>query len=244
MKIQTRIYGGKYFRPKPIIDLDESRNRVLVVTAWGQKEFADSIVNKMKEYLAAIDSEQDVTQHLECIDALSPNLNKLRSAVMMANEYLFTENRKEMKGAVEILLIQYDHGAISWVQVGSPNFFVFGKKSIQPVGIQMDLSEQFELDSPLFNQALGIDKICHVQCGSFRIPSSYSSNSENEIKNTASVQIVLISRSGFPIEFLNFKNSLNLENFESQAPITIEGLSKVLVQDSVDKPFWLGLLQV
>lgn len=231
MKIESRIFGGKYFRPQPIVEIDEAQNKLILATPWGDSSFAEKAISKINEYLQASSSEADVTQHLEYIEALGPSVNRLRSALLMVNEFLFAENRKEILGVVEVLILQQEAGSISWVQVGFPNLLLVGKKSLQPFSLQMDLAEQFEMEAPLFNQALGLEKICHVQCGSIRLQPSASST-----------QLVLLSRSGTPVEFLQTAH-LHLDSAGSVRN-GLDLLSKKLVADSETKPFWLGLVQL
>jgi hypothetical protein len=157
------------------------------------------------------------------VGAYIPELNEmgnhLRNATLMANEQLhLSENAKEYSAAVEVALLSVQKQVLTWAQVGTPHLLLQTSSGLQPLASQPDWAWQLQQDAPLVSKALGLERSCYPQCGSYRLRGHE--------------KILLISRSAIPSKLY----ALNEANLETCA--------QVLVEDHEEAPFWLGILDL
>lgn len=218
MQLRERSYSGQVFRPKPLIDADSKPGTVIIATSWGAPEHATKVVQKVNDFLS-LAAEPDATAMGSYIEGLGTQANRLRSAALLANETLFSnENRAEYLAGVELTAFVIHNNSLSWVQVGTPHLLLSTRKGLQPLSYSPDWAWQLGSDSPLLCHGLGLEPHCQVQCGSVKVESMD--------------KVILVSRSSIP------------GIFYSQEKLELSDLSQVLVEDSPDTPFWLGILDL
>lgn len=218
MVFSQRFFSGKSFLPKPLIEIEKNSNTLIVATSWGAPDLAKTTVEIIKEQLGSISHDTEVTRVTKFIEGLSEEGNRLRSAALFANEHLFLrENAKDYAGAVEIALISIQNRSLSWAQLGAPHVLLRNDQGYQPICYTPDWSWQLKQTSPLVSKALGLERNCYLNCGNCRMEKSD--------------QIFLISRSNLPPQLY------------SQAADDVESVSRILVDDDPESPFWIGHLQ-
>lgn len=218
MQLEERSYAGRFFRPKPQILKSENPDTVMIVTSWGEKDESDRVVQIFKDQLR-LDTPSDQAEPYGLIESLSSKANQLRVAALMANDVLFNEaNKSEFVCALEFLGLVYDGGILSWVQIGAPQVVLKIRDQIQPLVSQVDMSWQYQQESPLLSQALGLQSTCQLNCGSLHVPDE--------------AELFLISR-----------HALSPQIF-TQPALTLSIMTDILVKDSNQAPFWSGHLQL
>jgi hypothetical protein len=168
--------------------------------------------------LGSAREETEVTRVTKFIEGLSDEGNRLRSAALLANDHIFLkENAKAYEGAVEIALISIQNRSLSWAQLGAPHVLLRNEQGYQPICYTPDWSWQLKQRSPMVSKALGLERNCYLNCGNCRVEKSD--------------QLFLISRSNLPSPIYSLQES------------SLESVSKVLIDQDQQAPFWIGHLQ-
>lgn len=213
---QQRSYSGKSFRPKPIIEQPDSENLV-VLTPWGAPEYANQVLSSIKDFLE-MSQEAEATVVASGTQLYSSFANRMRSAALMANENLYLNaNKSEYLSAVELLALSKQDDLVSWVHIGAPHLFLQDHRSIQPLCYTLDWAWQTDQKSPLLCHGLGVERSVNLNCGTYRVSNS--------------CQFIMISRSYVPASFYTLQD------------VNLEEVSRVLIEDDPEMPFWLGLLK-
>ncbi|MEZ0392381.1 MAG: hypothetical protein ACAH59_09210 [Pseudobdellovibrionaceae bacterium] len=216
MDFFQRSYSGHSFRPRPLIEEDKSTNTLIVATSWGGSEHAQLVVDTIKEQLIVSEDTQ-ATRINSGHQGLSEEANLLRQAATLANERLYLrENNREYSAAVEIALITVQKETLHWAQLGTPHLLLSGNQGFQPLCYSPDWSWQLQQSSPLVSKALGLDRQCYLNCGSYKLQG-------NE-------KLLMICRSAVPGTL-----------YQIQSP-DLTTCSQALVEDNSNAPFWLGVV--
>jgi len=223
MRLDSRSYGGKKFRPAPITHLDSDSGLFLCVTPWGQQEVAEVVVESIKSFCAIANEDTEVTVPYEKKPNLDRFGNVLRMAVIMASEKINKDfNKKSYSAGFEIFAGIHQKNQWTYVCCGQPSLvFMRLEVGALPVHSSLDLNVKLSakiLTDPLPNHLLGLGQ---------RPPILFSSQSLSKGDRFA-----LVSRSYIPNDFFAMP-------FHKR---TLDSLSQVMAQDNTDIPFWLGLL--
>lgn len=217
MILEQRSYSGQSFRPRPLVS--QNNEGLIVLTPWGAPEYAETTLKTIQEFLE-ISREAEATVVGNVFENLTPIANRLRSAAVMANENLYLNaNKSEYVSAVEMLAIYKEKNTLNWVHVGSPHLFLMNEQGIQPLCYTLDWSWQVHQGSPLLCHGLGVERSCQLNCGSYRMTDP-------------STKLIMIGRSYVPTSFYSLKNA------------SLQSITDVLVEDSADVPFWLGIVSL
>jgi hypothetical protein len=217
MIFKQRFYSGQNFLPKPVVDIEKTTNTLIVATPWGSPELARSAIHMIKDQIGTVSEETEITRVTQVIEGLSDEGNQLRSAAMFTNENIFLrDNAKEYTGGVELALISVQNQFLSWVQIGTPHVLLRNDRGFHPICYTPDWSWQLKQKAPLVSKALGMERSCYLNCGTHRFEKQD--------------HIFLISRSTLPAQIYGFENS------------DLDSLSKVLIDNDPDTPFWIAQL--
>ena len=217
MRFNQRSYSGPSFRPTPIAHYEKNSDLLMVATAWGEPDAASLVMNKIKEFMQMSEDPEStiVGGHHEGLVRIE---NRMRSGAMLANELLYkSENNQEYRAAVELAMLSISKNMLHWVQVGAPHILLATAKGLEPICYTPDWSWQMQQSVPLLGQALGLEKTCHLNCGSYRLSPGQ--------------KIVLISRSQLP------------SHLYAQSATDLESISRILVEDNSEAPFWAAVVE-
>lgn len=219
MELVQRSYSGSTFRPRPMIEEIRSRNTMIVATSWGEPEQARNVIEMLKDQMA-IHSDIESTRLGNYIEELSEDGNILRAAALFANEQLFLkENSQEYRAAVEVAVISVQKQVLSWVQMGSPHLILKNQKiGADPIASSPDWAWQLQQDSPLVFKALGLERGCYPNCGSYRLHGGE--------------KLILVSRSALAPRIYSLDQ------------VDLDTCGQALVEDHAEAPFWLGILKL
>jgi hypothetical protein len=173
---EDRPYSGKNFRPRPEIHLDKRTGLMIVATPWGARQSAKSVIEKVTDYLMLAQQDIEATSPFQGLSYFSRHANNLRTAVLLANDYLFrNENKEEYRSGVELFAASVENQELVWLQVGHPQVFLSrANHALLPIGTQHDLSFDLSGQSPhplpaLPGQMLGLDPTLPLNLNSFRV---------------------------------------------------------------------------
>ena len=223
MKINSRSYGGKLFRPTPEI-LEREDGLIVVATPWGPRSSAKNLIHIIDENFSVYDTHTEITYPFGVVQAFSPLVNRLRTALLMANYRLYEEeNSSEYQTGVEVLAICPDGEEISLAQIGGPSVFVDRQNTnLIPLVAHWDLATEIckdnQLLTPLPKDIAGIDPSIQMNITS--------------IRRFQSDRLILLSRSYIPNDFYTL----------SRQKRNVDTISEALSQSDPNCPFWLGVV--
>jgi hypothetical protein len=226
MKIKERCYSTKVIRPRPLVHLEPDGSLLVIANSWGQPEQAQNAMNEVVKYINGAKSDVEVTSPFEFLTCLSDEVNYARTGILVANEILYRgSNRNQYFSGVEILALFRRGNQVAWAQVGCSSIYLQrNQQRLQPLSVCQDLSGELgEVGGslpPLPGQLMGLEMSCNVQCGSTVIRSGD--------------QIILLS-SSFISQALWSNDTGRLDLVE---------VTKLMIQDSPDSPFWLGIVEL
>ncbi len=220
--IISRSYGGKLFRPSPET-FQRDDDLLIVVTPWGPRESAKNLIETVNEHCISHENSMEVTSPFGWLTYLSPLGNWLRTALMIANNKLCSEeNSYEYQSGVEILALWRDGEDLCLGHIGGPHVFIDRKGSnLIPLVSGWDLSTEMcvnhQLPPPLPKELAGIHQPANIHIMSMKL-------FEGD-------RIILLSRSYVPNAFYAL----------SRDKRNLSGISQALAQSDPHCPFWLGV---
>lgn len=225
IKLEERSFGGKKFRPQPIIDFDSSNNLLVCVTAWGRDDIAEKVIESIQSFISLSQEDSEHTIPYVRKENLQQQGNVLRMAIMTASEKIYNDfNKEEYSSGFEVFAAIQEGPQWIYVSCGQPGLVIQRKDmGIIPVthGIDLNvLTTQSIVEDPLPNQLLGLGQNPPIQYGNIRLEPTD--------------RIALISRTYLPQAF--FK--LDQQEFD------LEQVSLTLAKDNQDIPFWLGFINI
>lgn len=216
-----RSYGGKIFRPKPVIHEDD---RLLVLAScWGPGDQAQNLVDDVVKYVTAAMGDVEVTSHFEYLTCLSDQANYLRIATLLANENIFRgENKNEFVSGYELTVVLKQKNQLSWAQVGGPHILIRRNgQTLMPLTVQLDVSVEVSASNflaPLPHWLLGLDSTCQIQCG--------------DVRYHAQDQLVLAGSTYL---------SKSIFTESPSGALSLEKITQWMIQENPESAFWLGL---
>ena len=225
IKIEERSYGGKKFRPRTIVDFENSNNLLICITPWGKADIASKVSDSIKSFITMANEDSELTVPYARKENLQQMGNVLRMAVIMASEKVYNEfNKEEYTSGFEIFAAVQDGPQWIYVSCGQPSLIISRKQiGIVPVSQSVDmnvLSLRSSIYDPLPNQLLGLGQHPPIQYGNLRLKESD--------------RLALISRTYLPNDFFR----LSREEFSSKK------ISQVLAEENQEVPFWLGFIHL
>ena len=223
MNITSRSYGGKLFQPTPEI-FQRKDGLIVIVTSWGSKESAKHFIRIVNESYNPEEADSEVTSPFGFLTSLSPVANRLRTALLIANNQIYSEeNSAEYQSGLEVLTICPDGKDLCMAQIGGPHVFMDREgASLLPLISSWDLSTEFckknQLPPPLPKELAGIDRGVPIHIKSVRTCQNF--------------QLILLSRSYIPNAFYALPRQQR----------DLNGISEALSQSDPHCPFWLACI--
>jgi hypothetical protein len=227
MTLQERSFAGQQFRSRPTVHEDAAHSLVLVITPWGDRSAAQTIIRIFEGHFVSAMQDIESTSPFGRIEGLSDAANHLRVAMMLANDaVLQNHNRDTYTVGVEVLALHIAPEEIVWTQAGQPSLLLnrLSSPHLHVLSSQFDLSWNHAQGSrqppPLPSQMLGLHRQSNIAVQSFR-PRPKD-------------RLIFLSRSDFPADLL----TLPAEQRD------LDGLSRVLARENPSKPFWIAEREV
>ena len=223
MKFQERNYSTSVIKPKPVVFQSPDLNMIVVMTSWGDSGFKDRIFDEIQKFVFAAEGDVEVTSPFEMNTYLSRDCNFLRMCTLLINDLVYRgENRDFYKSCYELTILYKKDRKVSWVQVGTPNLFLF-KERLIPLSVAVPLSHSQTANAlPLPQQYLGTELHCHFQLGEITVDSSQkillfsesclykdiwaASRDEFNMDHLLKTQIQLDPESPFCMAMIDFKD--------------------------------------
>lgn len=168
MKIIEHSYGGKTFRPKPIVHIDSSAKLIISCASWSTKSFAQEVIEGIVSLYGSLSEDTEATSPFERIESLTLKQNNLRTAVLLTNrEIADGKNGQEYMHGCELFVGLQEGELFSWIQIGNPSLFL-KKPSSQLISLstRKDLSLDFAsdiLNPPLPDSLYGVQRTISIE---------------------------------------------------------------------------------
>lgn len=217
MDFDSRSYtSGKTFRPKPQVFSREDSGLTAVLTSWGPSEVGEQLWKKIYEAYENPESEKPTASSLPLETSVANHL--AQTLRMVHSEFYQTENMKQLRLGVEVVLFHRTNRRLAWARVGQPHIILKVGEDLHPLAYEVDWSFHHNTDAPLLTNALGIETNVSIQTGALELPK----------KGT----LILVSRGSLPRGF-----------FAVEKP-DLQTLARSLVDANANTPFWIGMSEL
>lgn len=222
MILESQSFTGDIFiRPTPEVFIDETSCLCLIMTPWGNRSVIKIFQQMITDYYLSASKDLDITSPYPLLPHLSKPANDLRTAVMLAVEWLYNQyNKEEYQCGVEIFAAAQVGDELLWVKYGSPDF-IFGKSGYGLIPIANDISIPLQMATlqaaPLPTNLLGFYANVDIPVQGIKVQNGD--------------KLILISKQSFKPQILQLASD----------QWTLNDISKILSQDSKD-PFWAGVV--
>lgn len=149
--------------PQTTVFSEMSSDLLIFIRSWCGDDLQQKVLNEITRYLSATDADLEVTSPFEYIENLSSLANKMRIAILMANEALYSENKDQYKYGYEVAVCFKKSNEVCIASVGRFSFNYKKKNK----AIQLYESAGFADDLTLLpSQLLGIEKSLEIKINS------------------------------------------------------------------------------
>ena len=163
MNFQIQSQNGALKLPQTAIFAEMSSDLLIFIRSWCGEDLQQKVLNEITRYLSATDADLEVTSPFEYVENLSSIANKVRVALLMANEALYGENKDHYKYGYEVAICYKKSNEICIASVGRFSFKYQKKNKM----IQLYESAGFADDLTLLpSQLLGIEKSIEIKISS------------------------------------------------------------------------------
>lgn len=163
MKQQVRSHNGIHKFPQTQVHSLLNDNLIICVRLWSGPEAEQKVVDEISRYLSAADADLEVTTPFDYIESLSSLSNKVRVALLLANEALYADNKEKYTHGFEVAICYKHQKEIS---VGSVGRFAFNAEK-KDKSFPMFESGGFLDDLILLpTELLGVEREVELKCAS------------------------------------------------------------------------------
>lgn len=163
MKSKINSHNGEQKFPQTRLHSLLNDNLLVCIRLWSGPEAEQKAVDEISRYLSAADADLEVTTPFDYIESLSSLSNKVRVALLLANEAIYLENKEKYTQGYEIAICYKHHKEIS---IGSVGRFAFTAEK-KDKSFTMFESGAFLDDLVLLpTDLLGVEREVDIKCTS------------------------------------------------------------------------------
>jgi len=166
MKYFERSHNGELKQPQTTVVSVLNNNLLIAVRSWSGQDLESTVVDEIVHFLSAADADLEVTTPFEYLESLSTLANKVRIAILLANDAVFAQNKDKYQYGFEISVCYKNQNEVVLASVGR-----FALQFLKN-NIQYNLYEVSGLIDDLTllpGSLLGIDKVPEVICHSLSL---------------------------------------------------------------------------
>lgn len=127
MKSKISSHNGVQKFPQTHVHSLLNDNLLVCIRLWSGPEVEQKAVDEILRYLSAADADLEVTTPFDYIESLSSLSNKVRVALLLANEALYVDNKEKYSQGFEIAICYKHNKEISLGSVGRFAFMAHKK---------------------------------------------------------------------------------------------------------------------
>lgn len=166
MKSKINSHNGFQKLPQTKVHSLLNDNLLIYIRLWSGPEVEQKAVDEIARYLSAADADLEVTTPFDYLESISSLANKVRVALLLANEAIYAENKEKYTQGFEIAIC-YKHN--KEVSIGSVGRFAFTAEK-KDKSFRLFESGAFLDDLVLLpTDLLGIEREVNLSCTSISI---------------------------------------------------------------------------
>lgn len=146
-------------------------NLLVCIRLWSGLEVEQKVVDEILRYLSAADADLEVTTPFDYLESLSSLSNKVRVALLLANEALYIENKEKYSQGFEIAICYKHNNEIS---VGSVGRFAFTVEKKDKKFLVFESGGFLDDLVLLPTDLLGIEREVDIKCSSISTRDLFS----------------------------------------------------------------------
>ncbi|AZZ35709.1 hypothetical protein CIK05_02470 [Bdellovibrio sp. qaytius] len=163
MKAKINSHNGEQKFPQTRIHSLLNDNLIICIRLWSGPEVEQKAVDEIARYLSAADADLEVTTPFDYIESISSLANKVRVALLLANEAIYLDNKEKYSQGFEVAIC-YKHS--KEVSIGSVGRFAFNAEK-KDKSFTMFESGAFLDDLVLLpTDLLGVEREVDIKCSS------------------------------------------------------------------------------
>ena len=163
MKSKISSHNGTQKFPQTHVHSLLNDNLLVCVRLWSGPEVEQKAVDEILRYLSAADADLEVTTPFDYIESLSSLSNKVRVALLLANEALYVDNKEKYSQGFEIAIC-YKHG--KEISLGSVGRFAFTAQKKDKKFLMFESGGFLDDLVLLPTDLLGIEREVDIKCTS------------------------------------------------------------------------------
>ena len=162
--MQERFYSTHVRRPKTHFFRNENYHLTMAVCSWGKPEDCKKFYDLTIENYNLMFND-DATSPFEQYLQLTNIQNKLRTAILMANEQIYREdNRNSYETGLEFFVMVQNPRLVHWAAVGQPSVFYLHQGQINTI---YSATTTTISSDPVFLYGVGLEPKVQIQTGIF-----------------------------------------------------------------------------
>lgn len=92
---------------------------IIIIRSWNGPEVAQKIIDEINHYMSSVEADLEVTSPFGYSENLSMLANKVKIAMLLANDNIYnTENKELYQHGAEVTILFQKENEISWASVG------------------------------------------------------------------------------------------------------------------------------
>lgn len=163
MKAKISSHNGEQKFPQTHIHSLLNDNLIVCLRQWSGPEVEQKVVDEILRYLSAADADLEVTTPFDYIESLSSLSNKVRVALLLANEALYLDNKEKYTQGYEIAIC-YKHN--KEISIGSIGRFAFSAEKKNKTYLMYETGGFLDDLVLLPADLLGIEREVAIKCAS------------------------------------------------------------------------------
>lgn len=163
MKSKVNSHNGEQKLPQTHIHSLLNDNLLVCLRLWSGPEVEQKVVDEILRYLSAADADLEVTTPFDYIESLSSLSNKVRVALLLANEALYVDNKEKYTQGYEIAIC-YKHN--KEISVGSVGRFAFSAEKKDKKFLMFESGGFLDDLVLLPTDLLGVEREVDIKCAS------------------------------------------------------------------------------
>lgn len=166
MKFKVSSHNGQQKFPQTHVHSLLNDNLLVCLRLWSGPEVEQKVIDEILRYLSAADADLEVTTPFDYIESLSSLSNKVRVAMLLANEALYIDNKEKYSQGFEIAIC-YKHN--KEISIGSVGRFAFTAEKKDKNFVVFESGGFLDDLVLLPTDLLGIEREVDIKCASVSI---------------------------------------------------------------------------
>lgn len=163
MKSKINSHNGVQKFPQTRMHTLLNDNLIVCIRLWSGPEVEQKAVDEISRYLSAADADLEVTTPFDYIENLSSLANKVRVALLLANEAIYLDNKEKYSQGFEIAICYKHHKEVS---IGSVGRFAFTAEKKDKNFTMFESGGSLDDLVLLPTDLLGIEREVDIKCTS------------------------------------------------------------------------------